>query len=76
MADVVQFPNAAPKVREIIEECIAESGDDVKDCIVVMFNKDGEMTTRRYCTLTNLAMAGARLSFLAASGDHEDVDYE
>ena len=59
-------PGAAPEVVEVLQSAIDDNPTPT-DCVVVLFDAtdDGAMVVRRYANRQQLAMAGARLLWLA-----------
>jgi hypothetical protein len=75
MADkknVVLFPGAAPSVQHILDDCL-EMVPNPTAIVVVCIDREDEGTfkVKHYCNRQELAMIGARLSYLA--GRDEDL---
>lgn len=67
--NVVRFPGGAPTAAELMEAVAKEYGTP-SAMIVFVFNGQN-MDTLHYCTKLEMAMAGARLSYLA--GQAQDL---
>lgn len=74
--NVVRFPGGAPSAAELMDAVSKEYGVPTAMIVVVFNGTDGrEMDTLHYCTKLEMAMAGARLGYLAgASFDLPDDD--
>ena len=71
----LKFPGAAPEVSEVIEDAI-KSNPNATDVVIILFdvNDDGAMTLRCYASRQQMAMAGARLLWLAGCNAADDPE--
>ncbi len=66
MAEVVRFPGSKPSLKELIDDTL-EAFPNVTAAVIVVFDGDntGEMYETFFATKQDIAMAAARLTYLA-----------